>query len=142
MPHARIPLPYVNFARIVYLIFIISSILLQNIYILSSLSILLLLSLIVGNRLNLIGYIGRKAVRFDLESVKYEDTKAIHFNNYLLIAMLIISQVAYLGGYLKISLSFAILAIAAIILALSGYCIGCVIYYKYKIYQYKIFKSV
>lgn len=134
-----IPVPIVNFGRWVNLIFLLAGIITREPWIVTLLFVLLLPGFILGGKWNFINRIGKKLLVSKLKGTLYEDKKLIRFNNFLLMIMLFMMQIAFLAGSALTGWAISLLAIAANGLALAGYCVGCVIYYKFRLYRYMIF---
>ena len=56
--------------------------------------------------------------------------------------MLILAQIAFLTGNNVIGWLITSMAIAATGLALAGYCVGCFLYYKFKLYKYRFLANI
>ena len=137
-PH-DIPVPIVNFGRWVNLIFLLAGLLTMQPWLTTALFVILLPGYILGGNWNFIGTIGKKLLASKLKGSLYEDRKLIKFNNMLLMVMLFLAQIAFLVPNPIIGWGISVMAIAANGLALAGYCVGCVIYYKFRLYRYMIF---
>lgn len=131
-----VPIPVLTFTRWVYFIILVSSILLQNPWETTVLLVLLLPVVIFGKKWNIIGRFGKKLLASKITGSLYEDRRLIQFNNTLLVIMLILAQAAFLTGNRVIGWVITSMAIAATGLALAGYCVGCYLYYKFKLYKY------
>ena len=134
-----IPVPIVNFSRWIYLIFLLAGIITRQPWIITLLFVLLLPGFILGGKWNLINRIGKKFLASKLKGTLYEDNKLIRFNNLLLMIMLLMAQIAFLAGSELTGWVITLMPIAATGLALAGYCVGCVIYYKFRLYRYMLF---
>jgi len=134
-----IPVPIVNFGRWVNLIFLLVGLLARQPWFTTALFLLLLPGFIFGDKFNFVGRIGKKLFASKIKGSLYEDKKLIRFNNMLLMTMLFMAQIAFIIGNSIIGWGISILDMAANGLALAGFCVGCVIYYKLKLYRYMIF---
>lgn len=134
-----VPLPLVTFSRWVYFTFLLGSILTRFELGISTLFLLLLPAVVLGPRWNSIGIVGKKLLKNSLKDTAYEDRQLIRFNNILLLTFLAVAQIAFVTGFTITGWVIVSLAIAANGLALAGYCIGCVFYFQFKLYRYKIF---
>lgn len=135
-----IPVPVVNFSRWVYLITLLASLVAQQPLGTTFLFVILLPSIFLGNKWSVIGQIGKALfIRGNNKPLQYEDKQLIFFNNIILISLLTIAQIFFILELDIIAWSAIGLLIIANGLALAGYCVGCVIYYRFKIYKYKLF---
>jgi hypothetical protein len=134
-----VPVPIVNFGRWVNLILLLAGLLTRQPLLTSLLFILLLPGFFFGGKWNIIGRIGKKFLSSKIKGSLFEDRKLIRFNNLILMVMLFMTQIAFLSGNSLIGWGITLLAITANGLALAGFCVGCVIYYKFRLYKYMIF---
>ena len=134
-----VPVPVVNFSRWVNLITLLISIIFQQPLITTLLLLLVILPLSLGRRWNIIGRAGKALLlKRNNKPLQFEDRRLIRFNNIILISLLTIAQILFIFKLNVIAWSAAVLVIIANSLALAGFCVGCVIYYKFRIYKYKI----
>ena len=132
-----VPIPVLNFSRWVYFIILVSGIVLQKPWETSILLVLLLPVILFGKKWNIIGRVGKSLLASRIQGSLYEDRRLIQFNNILLVIMLILAQIAFVTGNNIIGWVITSMAIAATGLALAGYCVGCFLYYKFKLYKYR-----
>lgn len=136
-----IPLPIVNFSRAIYVVALVTALALQQPIITSVLLLIVTLGVAGGARWNVLGRLGRiifgKRIAAN-PAVPLEDARLIRFNNLIVIGLLGAAQVAFwvtrtpLVGWV-----FVGMIIAASVAALAGYCVGCVLYYQFKLHKYK-----
>lgn len=136
-----IPLPVVNFSRAVYSVALTTALVLQQPIITSVLLLVVTLGVVGGARWNVLGRLGRiifgKRIAAN-PAVPLEDARLIRFNNLIVIGLLVAAQVAFWATRTPIAGWIAVgLIIAASIAALAGYCVGCVVYYQFKLHKYK-----
>ena len=136
-----IPLPIVNFSRAVYALTLGVASALQQPIITTVLLLIVTLGVVGGARWNVINRLGRIILGKRIAAnpaVPLEDVRLIRFNNLIVIALLGAAQVAFwvtrtpLVGWVSVGL-----IIAASVAALAGYCVGCVVYYQFKLHRYK-----
>jgi hypothetical protein len=139
--HKDVPIPVLTFTRWVYFIILVSGILLQNPWETTVLLVLLLPVVLFGKRWNIIGLLGKKVLASKIPGSQYEDRRLIQFNNTLLVIMLVFVQIAFLSGNKIIGWVITSIAIAATGLALAGYCVGCFLYYRFKLFKYKFYAN-
>jgi hypothetical protein len=133
-----VPVPVLNFTRWVYFLILVSGILLQKPWETTILLVLLLPPLFLGKKWNIIGRVGKKVLASKIPGALYEDRRLIQFNNTLLVIMLVFAQVAFLTGNNVIGWVITSMAIAANGLALAGFCVGCFLFYRFKLYRYML----
>ena len=131
-----VPIPVLNFTRWIYFIILVSGIILQKPWEITLLLVLLFPVVLFGKKWNIIGRFGKKLLASKIPGSLYEDRRLIQFNNTLLVTMLALAQIAFVTGNNIIGWIITSMAIAATGLALAGYCVGCFLYYKFKLYKY------
>jgi hypothetical protein len=136
-----IPLPVVNFSRAIYVVALATALALQQPIITSALLLVVTLGVVGGARWNVLGRLGRiifgKRIAAN-PAVPLEDARLIRFNNLIVIGLLGAAQIAFwvtrtsIIGWVCVGF-----IIAASVAALAGYCVGCVLYYQFKLHKYK-----
>jgi hypothetical protein len=137
-----VPIPVLNFTRWIYFIILVSGIILQKPWETTMLLVLLFPVVLFGKKWNIIGRFGKKLLASKIPGSLYEDRRLIQFNNTLLVIMLILAQIAFITGNIVIGWVITSMAIAATGLALAGYCVGCFLYYKFKLYKYRFLANI
>ena len=137
-----VPIPVLNFTRWIYFIILVSGIILQKPWETTMLLVLLFPVVLFGKKWNIIGRFGKKLLASKIPGSLYEDRRLIQFNNTLLVIMLILAQIAFVTGNNVIGWLITSMAIAATGLALAGYCIGCFLYYRFKLYRYRFLANI
>jgi hypothetical protein len=132
-----VPVPVVTFSRWVYAVTLVLSLVFQFSYGVTILLVLLLPGLLFGKKWNLIGRVGKKLLKNRIPGSETEDARLLQFNNWLLVFMLLAAQVAFIAG-LKVTAWVIVVAVIIVTgVALSGFCVGCFLYYHFKLYRYK-----
>jgi hypothetical protein len=134
-----VPVPIVTLSRWIYVIVLSAALILQQPWLTTVILALVLPPVLWGRKWNLIGMIGRKIYGESLRTAEREDRSLIHFNNLILVILLGAAQIAFLLGYSLFGWILTGMCIGAAGLALMGFCIGCVIYYQFKLARYKFF---
>lgn len=134
-----VPVPIVTLSRWVYVIVLLAGLMLQQPWLTTLVLALVLPPVLLGRQWNLIGIIGRQIYGAQLRTAPREDRRLIHFNNLIVVALLALAQVAFLLGYSVVGWVFTGMVILAAGLALAGFCVGCVIFYQFKLTRYKVF---
>jgi Domain of unknown function (DUF4395) len=132
-----IPLPIVSFGRWVYVVVLSLALLTQQPLITTAILLVVLPSVFLGPRYNLIGLLGKQLFAKKLPSAEREDYRLIRFNNAIALSLLTAAQGAFLLGSALTGWIFIGLIIVASAAALAGFCLGCVLYYRFKLYRYK-----
>ena len=132
-----VPLPIVSFGRWVYVVALSVAILAQQPLITTAILLIVLPSVFFGPRFNLISTLGKKLFAKKLPGAEREDYRLIRFNNAIALSLLIAAQVAFFLGAAFTGWIFIGVIIVASAAALAGFCLGCVLYYRFKLYHYK-----
>lgn len=136
-----IPLPIVTLNRAFLTFGILFALISQQIWITTLIFVILLPAVIFGKKFSLIYYIGSKLFSSQIKSAKYEDAALQRFNNTIAVTLLVISQIFFLINQSIIGWIFASMVMVASGVALLGFCVGCFLYYQFKIQRYKLFRS-
>ena len=132
-----VPLPILTFSRWVYFAILSIGIITQEPLGVTFLFLLLIPSAIYGRKANIISLAGKYFLSKEIPGSLKEDRRLIQFNNFLLITILLLAQIFFIAGNKVIGWGLVFMGIAATGLALAGYCVGCVLYFKFKLYKYK-----
>jgi hypothetical protein len=132
-----VPVPVVTFSRWIYTITLVLSLAFQFQYGITILLILLVPGLLFGRKWNFIGRAGKGLLSKRLPGSEIEDARLLQFNNWLLVIMLLAAQIAFLAGFRIAAWAIVIAIIGVTGVALSGFCVGCFLYYHFKLYRYR-----
>jgi hypothetical protein len=138
-----IPLPIVKLNRWVLVVGVISGLLLQQPLFTTVLFVVVLSAVLFGRRGSLIFQVGKrlfaKRNTAALRADAVEDPRLMRFNNTIAAVLLGGAQLAFLLGFDVIGwLLSATVAIAAGV-ALAGFCLGCFLYFRYRMNRYRLF---
>jgi hypothetical protein len=136
-----VPLPIVTFSRWVYAVILAASLFTQQALLSSVLLLCIVAGLIGGKRWSIIHAIAQKVLMVRLKnrsSVPLEDARAIRFNNALLAVMLALANVAFWTGLPMLGWVIVACALAAVGAALAGICVGCIVFYRWKLYRFRL----
>jgi hypothetical protein len=136
-----VPLPVVNFQRAAYVLALGVALATQT----PALTLLLLALVAAGTlggaRWNVLARAGRFALARRIQAnpaVPLEDVRLLRFNGFIVIGLLTAAQAAFwLFDAPLIGWILSSLVLAASALALGGVCVGCVLYYQFKLHRYK-----
>lgn len=128
-----IPMPIVRFNRAVLVIGISLGLLLQQPLFTTLLFLILLPTVLYGQRGSLIFQIGKRVFARQNERAETEDKRLMRFNNLIATFLLGLAQIAFLLGAPVVGWAFAVMVAAAAAVALAGFCLGCFLYYQFKL---------
>jgi hypothetical protein len=134
-----VPFPIVTLNRAVLTFGVLVSLLTQQIWIITILFLIILPTTLFGKRFSLIYYIGNILFKKQIQNSQYEDAGLQRFNNTIATTLLGFSQISFLAGQSILGWIFASMVMLASGVALLGFCIGCFLYYQFKIQRYRIF---
>ena len=136
-----IPMPIVTLNRWCLVTGVLAGLLLRQPLLTTGLLLLLLPAVIWGQRASLIFQVGRRLFTRRIATAEREDRRLMRFNNTIAVTLLGGAQIAFLtdSPILGWALSLAV-ALAATI-ALLGFCVGCFLYYQFKLNRYRLFGS-
>ncbi len=134
-----IPFPIVTLNRLVLTFGILVALLTQQIWITTILFLILLPTTLLGKRFSLVYFIGSILFRKQIQNSQYEDAGLQRFNNTIATTLLGFGQISFLVGQLVLGWIFATMVMLASGVALLGFCVGCFMYYQFKIQRYRIF---
>ena len=134
-----IPMPIVTLNRSILTFGILLALLTQQIWMTTLLFVILLPAILFGKKFSLIYFFGNLLFTKQNRDSKYEDAGLQRFNNTIATTLLGIAQIFFLFNQTFIGWVFASMVMSASGAALFGYCVGCFLYYQFKIQRYKIF---
>jgi uncharacterized protein DUF4395 len=138
----NIPMPIVNLNRWTLVTSILAGLVLQWPLVTTALFVILLFAVTFGQRGSLIFQTGKRLIALGvLKSTgeEGEDRKLMRFNNSIALTLLGLAQVAFLLGVPIVGWALALMVVAAASAALMGFCLGCVLFYRFRIYRYRLF---
>ena len=134
-----IPMPIVTLNRAFLTFGILIAMLTNQIWITTLIFIIILPVAILGKRYSLIYYVGSKLFAKQIINSDYEDAALQRFNNTIAASLLALSQLFFMLNQSIVGWVFTGMVMAASGVALLGFCVGCFLYYQFKIQRYKIF---
>lgn len=134
-----VPFPIVTLNRAVLTVGVLVALLTQQIWIITILFLIILPTTLFGKRFSLVYYIGKILFKKQIQNSQYEDAGLQRFNNTIATTLLGFSQISFLAGQSILGWIFASMVMLASGVALLGFCIGCFLYYQFKIQRYRIF---
>lgn len=135
---ADIPLPIVKLNRWVLVLGILSGLALNQPLVTTALLLILLPGVLWGQRASLVFHVGSRLFAAQIPTAEREDRRLMRFNNSIACLLLALAQVAFLvdGPLLAWGLTLAVVVAASV--ALMGFCVGCFLYYQFKLNRYRI----
>jgi hypothetical protein len=134
-----VPFPIVTLNRAILTVGVLVALLTQQIWIITILFLIILPTTLFGKRFSLVYYIGNILFKKQIQNSQYEDAGLQRFNNTIATTLLGFSQISFLAGQSILGWIFASMVMLASGVALLGFCIGCFLYYQFKIQRYRIF---
>ncbi len=138
--HSGIPMPIVTLNRMVLTFGILLALLTQQSWITTLLFLVLLPTVLLGKRFSLIYWVGSILFQQKIQTAEYEDAGLQRFNNTIATTLLGFAQIFFIMGQPVLAWIFAGMVMVASGIALLGFCVGCYLYYQFKIQRYRIFK--
>src|SRR5215210_5651403 len=136
-----IPLPIVNLNRWVLVLGVVGGLLLQQPLFTTVLFIVVLSAVAFGRRGSLTFQVGKRLLA-EQNALAYregrvEDPRLMRFNNTIAAVVLGGAQLAFLFGLNVVGWALSLAVAVAAVVALAGFCIGCSLYFRYKIHRYR-----
>jgi hypothetical protein len=133
-----IPYPIVTFNRWVLVVGILGALALRQPAITTLLFLVLTAAVAFGPRYSLIFQVGRRLFGSRLATAEREDRRLMRFNNMIAALILGLAQVAFLAGASAVGWGLALLVVAAAGVALAGFCLGCFLYYQFRLQRFRL----
>lgn len=101
--------------------------------------LLLVPAVLFGQRLSPIARLGRIVLARQIVGAEREDRRLMRFNNSIALVLLGLAQIAFLLHAPLVGWILAGMVAAAATVALLGFCVGCFLYYQFKLQRYNLF---
>lgn len=137
--NADIPLPIVKLNRWMLVVGILGGLALQQPLVTTLLFLILLPATVIGQRASLVFQVGKRLFARQIPTAEREDRRMQRFNNSIATILLGAAQIAFLAGVPLVGWILALFVVAAASVALAGFCVGCFIYYQFKLQRYRLF---
>jgi len=135
---ADIPLPIVKLNRWVLLVGIVTGFALRQPLVTTALFLVLLPATIFGQKASLIFRLGKTLFARQIATAEHEDHRLQRFNNTIATTLLGLAQVAFALGLPALGWAFALAVALAAGVAIAGFCVGCFMYYQFKLNRYRL----
>ncbi len=134
-----IPLPIVKLNRWTLVLGIVGGVVLQQPLVTTVLFLILLPAVLFGQRWSLIFQVGSRLFATQNATAEREDRRLMRFNNSIATILLGLAQLAFIVGLPVLGWVFSLMVATAASVALAGFCIGCFLYYQFKLNRSRIF---
>jgi hypothetical protein len=134
-----IPLRIVRLNRLTILGGIILAYVLHAPLVTTALFLIVVLAAVFGRRASLIYWLGTLVLKPSVSTSEGEDPRLMRFNNALAATFLGIAQLAFALHAPLVAWIVAGLAAFAATVALAGFCVGCFLFYHFKLNQARLF---
>jgi hypothetical protein len=129
-----IPLPIVRLNRLIIVGGVLAALALQAPLITTLLFLLIAPAALFGRRYSPVFQIGRRLLARQIDpNAEGEDPRLMRFNNSIAALMLGGAQIAFLAGVPALGYGLAIGVGLAALVALLGFCLGCFLYFQFKL---------
>lgn len=133
-----VPLPIVKLNRWTLLAGVLLAVLLKQPLITTGLFLILLPTVLFGQKASLIFKIGTYLPAAKVPTVEREDQHLQRFNNSIATLLLGGAQVAFLLGQTTLAWALSLVVATAAAIALLGFCVGCFLYFQFKLNRYRL----
>jgi hypothetical protein len=134
-----IPLPIVRLNRWLLVVGILAGFALGQPLFTTALFAILLPATVIGQRASLVFWVGKRLFARQLPTAEREDRRMQRFNNTIATILLGAAQIAFLTSQPVVGWTLALMVAAAAAIALAGFCIGCFLYYQFKLQRFRLF---
>lgn len=138
----EIPFPIVALNRAVIVVSVLVALVFRQPWITTLLFVVVAAAVVLGPRGSLIFQVGRRTLRGPIAmAVAAGQTEApvlMRFNNSLAVIMLALAQISFLLGWTLVGWIFAGMVALAATVALAGFCVGCYIFPRVRLMQYRL----
>jgi hypothetical protein len=133
-----IPMPIVKLNRWTLMIGVLVGFALQQPLVTTLLFLILLPAVLFGQKRSLIFQIGKRLFARQNLTAEREDRRLMRFNNSIALILFGVAQVAFLTGFTILGWVFSLMVATAAGVALVGFCVGCFLYYQFKLNRYRL----
>jgi hypothetical protein len=134
-----IPMPIVKLNRWILVTGIALGLVLQQPLFTTALFLILLPAALFGQRGSVIFQAGRRVLSRRIVGAEVEDRRLMRFNNTIATLLLGLAQAAFLLGAPAAGWALSLMVAVAASVALAGFCVGCFLYYQFKLQRFRLF---
>ncbi|MDF2627031.1 MAG: hypothetical protein K0R39_862 [Symbiobacteriaceae bacterium] len=138
---ADIPLPVVKLNRWTLVVGIMAGLALRQPLVTTALFLILLPVTLFGQKASLIFKVGKLLFARQIPTAEREDHRLQRFNNAIATTLLGLAQVAFVLGLPALGWSLTLAVALAAGVAIAGFCVGCFMYYQFKLNRYRLLNS-
>ena len=140
-PGSGIPLPIVSLNRWILVTGVALGFVFQQPWIIAALFLILLAAVTLGPRGSLPYQVGRRVlanqVRHARAAGHVEDRRLMRFNNSIALVLFGCALLAFSLGYPLLGWLLAGMVLVAASVALAGFCLGCFLFYRFRLAQFR-----
>ena len=134
-----IPVPIVKLNRWTLVVGILVGLVLQQPVFTTLLFVMLAFALVGGPRGSLVFQVGRRVFARQIAGAEREDRRLMRFNNSIALVLLGLAQLAFVLGAPVVGWVVAGMVAVAASIALAGFCVGCFLFYQFKLQRVRLF---
>lgn len=134
-----IPMPIVKLNRWVLVIGILAGLALGQPLVTTALLLILLPAVLWGQKASLVFQIGSRLFAARIPGAPTEDHRLMRFNNSIACIFLGLAQIGFLTGRPVLGWALSLAVVVAASVALMGFCVGCFLYFQFKLNRYRLF---
>jgi hypothetical protein len=136
-----IPLPIVRLNRWTIITGVALGLVFQQPLFTTFLFLILVPAVLYGQRFSLIFQVGKRVLASRIAGAEGEDRRLMRFNNSIAVILFGLAQVAFLLGLPVLGWAFSLMVATAAGVALAGFCLGCFLFLRFKLYRYRLLGS-
>ncbi|HLO04311.1 MAG TPA: DUF4395 family protein [Symbiobacteriaceae bacterium] len=133
-----IPMPIVKLNRWTIVVGLVGGLLVQVPLVTTVLFLLLLPATLFGSRGSLIYQVGTRLFARQILLAEREDAQLQRFNNTIATTLLGLAQIAFLVGRPLVGWALAGAVAVAAGVAIAGFCVGCFLYFQFKLNRFRL----
>jgi hypothetical protein len=136
-----IPMPIVNLNRWTVIAAVVAALAFRQPLVTTALFAILAPAALFGSRASVIFHIGRRLFSKLNQTAEKEDRRLMRFNNTLAAVMLAAAQVCFALRIALLGWLFSCAVALAAAIALAGFCVGCFLFFRFKMMRYRYFET-
>lgn len=136
-----IPMPIVTLNRVILLTGVTVALVTQQAWIIGLLALLVLPAVVAGRRWSPIFRLGSVLLASRLPGAEQEDPRLMRFNNSIALTLLGSASLALFAGLPVVGWVLAAMVAVASAVALLGFCLGCFLYFQFRINRTRLFQA-
>lgn len=134
-----IPMPIVKLNRWILVVGIALAFVLQWPWVTTILFMLILPAALLGRRYSPVAQLGKRLFAWQNETAAKEDSRVMRFNNTIAAVLLGAAQIAFALSAPTLGWGLVLAVAVAAAVALAGFCLGCFVFYQFKLQRYRLF---